>query len=49
MLYRIKVVRCIDALVEIGSENELDKLLEEIKELCSANSKIYLHILRDEL
>ncbi|WP_148677121.1 hypothetical protein [Staphylothermus hellenicus] len=48
MLYRIKIARCIDALVKIDSENELGRILEEIRKLCPIDSKMYLHIVREE-
>jgi hypothetical protein len=39
--YRVKIVRCIDAIVEAGNLNELADLMM----ICDEGSKTYVHIL----
>jgi len=47
LLYRVKVVKCIDIVLDdsYNSIEELVKAFEHILEYCSGEAKIYVHVL----
>ena len=45
MLYRIKVPRCLDVIVELENTSEAIRYAKELNSVICKSNKIYIHIL----
>ncbi len=45
MLFRLKIVKCLDILVESSSIDEVLKENRELIKKCREDSKLYIHVL----
>ncbi len=48
MLFRVKIVKCLDIVVESNSIEELIREYRELLETCNQESKIYIHRLSEK-
>lgn len=45
MLYRLKIVKCLDVILNTHNLEEVIDIIRRVVSKCSENSKLYIHVL----